>query len=72
MGKHYLESSTIKWVEYDRSSHSLLVARPDKSVEKYKGVPHEVYEALLMSDSAGTYFNDHIAHKYEHREIESE
>ena len=65
MGKHYIESSTIKYVDYDRSSHTLKIAFPDKPSKHYVEVPHEVYDALITSGSPGTYYHDHIEGKYD-------
>ena len=57
-------SSNIRSVAYNDKRRILEVTFHHGSSYQYSGVPRSAYEALLVADSAGKYFAEHIKHKY--------
>ncbi len=66
----YVQSSALEQVSYDPDAQTLLATFRDSGrTYAYDGVPLEVYDGLLFSDSLGTYFNTHIRDRFPYREI---
>lgn len=59
---NFADSSFIKHIQYDNSV--LIVTFGSNSVWAYYGIPLEVYNELIISDSHGSYFNKNIRNKY--------
>jgi hypothetical protein len=65
MSMSTLEDSPFEALVYSDRSHELLARFHEiGTTYVYEGVPREEYEALLNSDSAGSYFNDHIRDQF--------
>jgi hypothetical protein len=66
----YVQSSALEEVSYDEAAHTLCATfRESGRTYVYEGVPQEVYDGLIFSDSLGAYFNAHIRDQYPFREI---
>jgi hypothetical protein len=61
----HTQSHSIEAIAYDERSH-LLWARYRDTGETviYEGVPQEVYDSLLFSDSIGRFVRDHIEGRF--------
>lgn len=58
-------SSQLTKVVYDDVIQELTVTFVKGSIYKYANVPYNVFEALLDAESTGSYFNLHIAKKFQ-------
>ena len=69
MEKTVFDSSQIP-VFFPQRIHFTLTAtfRVSGRTYVYEDVPQEVYDALIFSDSMGTYFNTHIRDHFRSRE----
>jgi len=66
----YVQSSAIEKVSYDPDAQTLFATFRDSGrTYAYDGVPEEVYDSLLFSDSLGAYFNTHIRDCFPYREL---
>lgn len=64
-----LDSEALLAVHYNPDSRILRATFRDSSrTYEYRGVPREVYEALLAAPSRGAWFNAHIRDHYPFRE----
>ena len=60
-----VESSNLEAVLYNKQTEQLHIRfRKSKLVYTYAGVPKEVYEGLINSDSVGSYFYSNIRNEY--------
>ena len=61
----HTQSHVIEAIAYDERSH-LLRARYRETGETviYEGVPPELYDSLLFSDSIGRFLRDHIEGRF--------
>jgi KTSC domain-containing protein len=59
----YFNSSAIKRAEYDAGR--LTIWFPAGHSYDYCGVPESIWQGLLNASSKGTYFNNHIADRYQ-------
>ena len=67
----YVQSDALEAVAYDESSHRLRAKfRGDGHTVVYEGVPLDLYDALLFSDSIGRFFRERIEGAYPARNIE--
>lgn len=65
----FIQSSALKSVRYDATARTLTATfRVSGRTYVYEDVPQEVYDALIFSDSMGTYFNTHIRDHFRSRE----
>ena len=62
-----VESSMISAVAYDDAARELFVIFNTGQTYVYSDVPREVYDALLKSDSKGSYMKDFVIDMYRHR-----
>ena len=69
MERKPVDSSALASVGYDRSV--LEVEFVNGSVYQYVGVPLQVYEALMMAQSHGQFFNEHIRDRYHYVRLSS-
>lgn len=61
-----VESTCFSEIGYDEEYEILLVRFLESgSLYEYYGVPEDVYEDLLYSESPGGYYNDYIKGQYE-------
>jgi hypothetical protein len=65
-GRVYLQSSELRWVQFDEK-HSLLTTEfVAGGIYQYQAVPKAKYLALLAAESKGRYFNANIrTHPFE-------
>ncbi|MBU0678795.1 MAG: KTSC domain-containing protein [Verrucomicrobia bacterium] len=62
-----VESSMLKAVGYDAGSQTLTVKfTSSDEVYTYQGVPKDVYDSIMSSDSMGTYFTENVKGKFEY------
>jgi hypothetical protein len=66
-----MPSSVVSAMKYDRSSHTLRVIYVSGMIYDYKNVPEEVYAAMKIAPSKGTFLNKHIKGKYEFEKVEN-
>lgn len=59
-----IESSAIRHIEHDPGRSILLVTFVTGLTYRYDGVPGNVYQALLASDSKGASFNRAVRDRY--------
>jgi hypothetical protein len=64
MDRQAIVSSTIAAVGYDENTGTLEVEFSDGKVYEYQGVPKDVYEAFMNSDSKGRFFAAQIRGGY--------
>lgn len=64
MKKIKVESSNINYVSYDEKFELLIIEFYNDSVYAYAGVPKEIYEKLMKSESVGKTFHSLIRDKY--------
>jgi hypothetical protein len=64
MDRIAVASRDLAIVGYDSSAHAMEITFRRGGVYEYRGVPEEVYRALMNADSLGTYFRDFIKDKY--------
>lgn len=57
-------------MRYDADSRTLRIVYVSGNVYDYKDVPPEVYEAMKVSGSKGTFLNTKIKGKYEFEKVE--
>lgn len=70
MQRSPIKSSQIKSVGHD--GDTLEVEFNSGSVYRYKGVPADTYGQLLLADSAGRFFRDHIRNSFPYERIPQE
>ena len=70
MERESVDSSALASVGYDRDV--LEVEFGNGSVYQYVGVPIRVYEALMMAQSHGRFFNEHIRDRYQYIPVPSQ
>lgn len=59
-----VKSSAIKAIGYDVDYGDLYVEFHGSGLYKYKNVASPTFVEFLYADSKGTYFNDHIKHRF--------
>ena len=65
-----MPSTVISNFFYNESSRTLKIVFVSGMIYEYKNVPVKIYEAMKMSGSKGTYFNELIKGKYEFEKVE--
>jgi hypothetical protein len=66
-----MPSSVVARIKYDNLSHTLRVIFVSGMVYEYKNVPEQIYSAMKMAFSKGTFLNKHIKGKYGFKKVES-
>ena len=67
----YLQSAALETIAYDEGTHVLRAKfRDNGRTVIYEGVPQEIYDALIFSDSIGRFFHDRIESVYPARRME--
>ena len=64
-----VESSLLKAVKYDAGSQTLTVKFTSGAMGEYTGVPANVYDELMKSDSKGKYLTGKIKGEFEYKEL---
>ena len=64
-----MPSNALRLIAYDEVSQRLSVTFVTGRRYIYERVPKHIYEAFVISDSRGTFFNGEIRGFYEYREI---
>jgi len=64
-----IKSSQISEIGYDVSNEILYVTFITGSKYMYKNVPIDVYDGMVASESAGSYFNRNIRNIYEYQKL---
>jgi KTSC domain len=59
-----VDSTTLATSAYDAAHQTLWLEFRSGAVYVYFSVPSEVYQALLLADSKGAYFNRHIRGRF--------
>lgn len=62
----HLNSSTLASAGYDPLLAKLELRFCDGTLYEYSGVATEIFRGLLLADSKGAYFNQHIRGHYPH------
>jgi hypothetical protein len=62
-------SSALVSVKYDAASGDLQIRFVNGRTYIYSNVPARVYDALLIAESKGAFFNEQIRDRYSYREI---
>ena len=66
----YVQSTALEQIAYDVQAHVLKARFRDSGrTYAYRGVPQELYDGLLFSDSLGAYFNAHIRDRFDCEEV---
>ncbi len=64
----FLQSAAIESVSYDEEAQTLSARyRADGRVVLYEGVPQDVYDSLIFSDSIADFISQQIAGRYRER-----
>ena len=58
------ESSFIKTYRYDAEHSTLIIEMKNGKIYTYQEVPREVYESMLESVSAGSFFGKNVRGRY--------
>lgn len=64
-----VNSSNIKFAQYDTESKSLQVTFNNGLTYEYSDVPWEVFTKFRMSESQGKFFNSNISKTYKYKKI---
>ena len=64
-----MPSSVVASIQYDASTSTLRVMYVSGVVYDYKNVPEEVYAAMKIAFSKGTFLNQHIKGNYAYEKI---
>ncbi len=62
-------STAIESVGYDPESETLEIEFTSGGVYRYEGVPSEVFEEFMNSDSFGSYFQQNIKGAYPEQKV---
>jgi hypothetical protein len=65
MEMYRVESSAMRAVGYDDTSHRMRIVFAQGNTHDYCDVPRDIFENLLSAKSKGAYFNRAIKDKYE-------
>jgi hypothetical protein len=60
-----LQSSVLSVADYDALTQRLTLTFKSQKIYTYAEVPLEVYQALVLAESAGKYYGAHIRGKYQ-------
>ncbi len=65
-----VQSAAIRSLAYDDEARTLRATFRDSGrTYEYRGVPEELYDALLFADSVGAFFNDNIRDRFPCEEL---
>ena len=66
-----LESTSLSAATYQEQSASLELEFQRGAVYRYNGVPAQVYQEFLQSESKGRYFNQRIRNHFTYTQIDT-
>jgi hypothetical protein len=69
MTRHWDEISAVRSVDFDRATHTLLVAFESGAVYEFADVPERVYEELLHSPAPDAAFHKHVRDEFVGRRV---
>lgn len=64
MQRQPVNSTDLRSVGYDPSTHTLEIEFHGSGVYRYSGVPEHVYQGLMSASSKGRYFHAHVKDHY--------
>jgi len=64
-----IQSSNIKFTQYDTSTKKLLVEFNSGLKYEYDDVPHQLYTQFRMSESQGKFFSGKIAKNFKYKKL---
>jgi len=64
MQEPFVKSTAMARVSYDAGTQRLEVEFHDRKIYAYRGVPAELYAALLDAESKGKFFNTAIRSRF--------
>jgi hypothetical protein len=65
-----LQSTSLNAATYQDQNAFLDLEFPSGVIYRYIGVPVQVYQELLQSESKGRYFNQHIRDRFPYTKID--
>jgi hypothetical protein len=65
-----LESTSLKSVAYDEEALILEVEFVEGGVYQYSGVPREIYEQLIDSESKGRYYVENVRNAFPYKRVD--
>ncbi|MCE9565509.1 MAG: KTSC domain-containing protein [Planctomycetes bacterium] len=60
-----VESSMLSAIGYDAEAKELVAVFRSGGTWRYRGVPQETYEGLLVASSKGSYMHAHVLNVFE-------
>lgn len=69
MEKQQVNSSNISEIGYDNETQTLEIMFHSGAVYQYADVPYNIYHDLMLAESHGKYFNQHIKNTYRYVRI---
>jgi hypothetical protein len=70
MNRQRVQSSNIRSVGYESTTHTFEIEFHSGGIYKYFDVPESVHVGLLNAASKGSYFHDQIKDRYRYRRVE--
>lgn len=64
-----IQSSNIKYAEYDTASKKLLIEFNNGMRYEYDEVPHQLYTQFRLSESQGKFFNSKISKNFKYKKL---
>ena len=64
-----LQSTSLNAATYQEQSALLELEFRSGAIYRYIGVPLQVYQELVLSESKGRYFNEHIRNRFTYTKI---
>jgi hypothetical protein len=65
-----MPSSVVTAIRYDKLSHTLRIIYVSGLMYDYKNVPEQIYTAMKMTFSKGTFLTKYVKGKYEFEKVE--
>lgn len=62
-------SSNLVSVGYDQQASILEIEFRQGDIYQYTSIPRYIYSELMVANSKGTYFNDHIKDHFDYHKI---
>lgn len=66
-----VDSSQINAIGYDKELQLLHVQFKNGGTYAYEGVPHDMADALVKSESVGGFLHRHIKDHFPHKKLEA-
>ncbi|MFM2061353.1 MAG: hypothetical protein RLZZ507_1023 [Cyanobacteriota bacterium] len=65
MNMQPVRSRAISAVGYDETTRRMKIQFTNRGTYDFCNVPKDIYEGLLLADSKGTYYHNHIRDRYQ-------